>query len=71
MVDMTPVASSNLAAVGYDSASQQLYIQFHSGGTYVYSGVTDDLYQSLMAAASKGSFFHHHIKIAGFPCQQI
>ncbi len=71
MADMTHVSSSNLAAVGYDADSQQLYIEFQHGGTYVYSGVPAELHQGLMSAGSHGTFFHYNIKTAGFPYQKL
>ncbi|MFL5807477.1 MAG: KTSC domain-containing protein [Roseiflexaceae bacterium] len=57
-----PVSSSNLRSVGYDPAAQLLEIEFHSGGVYQYTGVPESIYSALMQAASKGSYFHDHIK---------
>ena len=61
-MNRTPVSSSNLASVGYDSATQVLEIEFHSGGIYQYFNVSSTTYNSLMSARSKGTFFHDHIK---------
>lgn len=60
-MDMTPVASSNLRAVGYDTSTQRLVIQFHSG-KYEYHGVPYSIYQGLLTAPSKGKFHHQFIK---------
>ncbi|MEI9477587.1 MAG: KTSC domain-containing protein [Deltaproteobacteria bacterium] len=57
-----PVASSNLASVGYDLASLTLEIEFHSGSIYQYFNVPESLYTRLMSASSLGVFFHAHIK---------
>lgn len=57
---LTPVSSSNLAAVGYENGV--LYIRFHSGGLYAYSHVPEQVYLDLMHASSLGSYFHTHIK---------
>lgn len=70
-MERTPVASSNLASVGYDPNSQTLEIEFHSGSVYQYSGVPQSIYQGLMSAASKGSYFDSFIKKAGYPYRQI
>jgi hypothetical protein len=59
---MTPVSSSNLASVGYDSETQMLRIEFRSGSVYEYSGVPETEYQGLMDASSKGHYFHQYIK---------
>jgi hypothetical protein len=59
---MTPVVnSSNVKAIGYDADASALHVQFHSGGHYVYSGVTPAKHAALMASTSKGSHLHHHI----------
>ncbi|MEL3901084.1 MAG: KTSC domain-containing protein [Treponema phagedenis] len=54
------VSSSDLSSVGYENGT--LEIRFHNGGTYQYYGVPVVVYQALMSANSKGSFFHKHIK---------
>lgn len=66
-----PVQSSNIASVGYDPASSTLEIEFHSGGVYQYSGVSSEVYEGLMNASSKGSYFHHNIKMAGYPFKRM
>lgn len=59
---MTAVSSSNLASVGYDSATQVLRIEFRNGGVYEYHNVPEAEYQGLMSASSKGSYHHQNIK---------
>ncbi len=56
-----PVISSNLESVGYDSNTSTLEIEFHSG-LYEYYNVPQSIYNGLMAATSKGSYFHQNIK---------
>lgn len=68
MAEMTPVQSSNLAAVGYDAATQELTIEFQSGQTYIYEGVDPGTYQALIYAPSLGSFFYRNIR--GLPYRQ-
>jgi hypothetical protein len=48
--------------VGYDQESRTLEVEFHSGGLYQYYGVPEAIYEGLMRAASKGSYFHEYIK---------
>lgn len=57
---MAPVSSSDIASVGYEGNT--LYVRFHSGGTYAYSGVPTSVYQQLMRASSLGRYFHANIK---------
>lgn len=60
-MNMIPVFSSNLEAVGYDASSQTLRIRFHSG-TYDYFSVPQNVHQSLMNASSKGEYHAAYIK---------
>lgn len=57
-----PVASSNIAAIGYDDASQTLEVEFTSGALYQYYNVTQVLFEQLMQASSKGQFLAYQIK---------
>jgi len=58
----TPVSSTNIRSVGYDSSSQTLEVEFHNGGIYQYYGVPSSVYQGLMNASSHGSYLAQHIK---------
>jgi hypothetical protein len=62
MVDMQFVESSNIEQVGYDGDAMELHVQFKNSGLYVFSEVPEHIYQALMAADSKGSFFNREIK---------
>lgn len=58
----TPVASSSLAAIGYDPDINTLEVEFRNGRCYRYFAVPQHLADSLMAAKSKGRYFTSHIK---------
>jgi len=62
MVDMIYVDSSNIEAIGYDPNAQELHVQFLSGITYVYYNVPENVYEEIMDAPSKGSYFNRIIK---------
>ena len=49
-MNMIPVSSSNISSIGYQSGT--LYVSFHSGGLYAYSGVPESIYRELMSASS-------------------
>lgn len=59
---MTPVDSSSIAAVGHDPATSTLKVQFKSGDTYHYKGVSADAHASLLKAKSIGSHFQTHVR---------
>ena len=65
-----PVQSSNLRSVGYDSSTKVLEIEFHSGGIYQYSNVSENVYSALISASSKGKYFASYIKDS-YPARKI
>jgi hypothetical protein len=50
-----------LASVGYDSATQELEVEFRSGRVYGYVGVPQSVYDWLMRARNKGIFVTRQI----------
>ncbi len=60
-MNLVSVKSSNLAAVGYGRESSTLRILFLEGAMYDYYNVPASLYDQLMEASSKGSFFQEHL----------
>lgn len=58
----TPVLSSNICSIGYDSSQAVLEVEFTSGDVYRYYGVPQYLYEQFMGSASKGEFLHDHIR---------
>jgi hypothetical protein len=62
MTDMTYVDSSTIEAIGYESNSEELHVQFLSGGYYIYFGVPCSVYDEFSSAPSKGGYFHANIK---------
>jgi len=69
-MNRTPISSSNLRSVGYDSATNTLEIEFHSGHVYQYFNVSESIYNGLMNAASHGKYHHRRIK-DNYPYERI
>lgn len=69
-MDRTYVASSNIASIGYDEATQTLEIEFLNGSVYQYYNVPAGLHQQLMQEGSKGKYLNAYIKNA-FPYSRI
>jgi len=61
-IERVSVSSSAIDSIGYDQSSQTLQIEFVGGEVYDYQGVPPDVYKAMMAAPSKGKFFHSRIK---------
>ena len=64
------VASSNLAAVGYDPATETLEVEFLNGSIYQYFNVPQNMYDNLMQEGSKGRFLNTYIKNA-YPYSRV
>ena len=67
-MNMIPVTSSNISSIGYQSGT--LYVSFHSGGLYAYSGVPESIYRELMSASSHGKYLASQIK-GRYPYKRI
>lgn len=62
-VDMIRVRSSSINAVGYNPDTNHLYIKFNNNSkTYTFYNVPFQIYNELMAAASKGRYYHRNIE---------
>jgi len=61
-MERTPVSSSNICSVGYESDSQILEVEFNTGALYQYSNVPQSEFEAMMNADSKGTYFNANIK---------
>jgi len=60
-MEKIPVQSSNLAAIGYDIATEILEVEFLNGSIYEYKNVPQVVYNELMSAPSHGSYLSREI----------
>ena len=61
-MELHPVKSSNIKAVGYDVDAQRMVVQFHSGKKYAYADVPPEVYIGFMGAKSMGIFFVREVR---------
>lgn len=62
-MNLTPVESSTLAAVGYDHDGELLQLEFcRSHAVYQYFAVPAAVHKALLEATSKGSLFNQAIR---------
>lgn len=61
-MEMIPVSSSNIAAVGHDAGSQTLQVEFHNGARYQYFDVPEQVFIELRDAGSPGGYLASNIK---------
>jgi hypothetical protein len=71
---MVRIASSCIAAAGYNPEDGSLDVMFRGGRSYRYAGVRPSLYRALLTelarGASAGRFFAHYIR-RSFPCVSL
>ncbi|HWZ89115.1 MAG TPA: KTSC domain-containing protein [Polyangiaceae bacterium] len=61
-MERTPVNSSSVVSVGYDSATYELELEFHNGRVYRYLQVPAAAYRLLLQAPSIGEYVNTVIK---------
>lgn len=60
-MDMIPVNSDAISALGYDD--HKLYVRWKkTGKTYIHKNVPQSVYEQLLAAPSIGKFFSAHVR---------
>lgn len=69
-IKLEPVKSSNIDAIGHDSVNDELHIQFKTGGTFVYPGVSAEKHAALIGADSVGKHFRNSIMPYHKGCKQ-
>lgn len=69
-MNRSPVASSNIASIGYDLGSETLEVEFTNGSIYQYFNVPSGLNEQLMTAPSKGQFLNTYIRNA-YPYSRV
>jgi hypothetical protein len=66
-MNMIPVRSSAIRAVGYDPATQRMRITFVEGHGYDFCRVPSYIFDGLLRAPSKGGYYNDLIKDR-YPC---
>lgn len=67
-IELKPVDSSQVKAVGYDPETKTLAVTFTRGvgAIYHYPDVSSETHAAFISSDSIGSFFGHHIKSLPF-----
>ena len=68
---MQPVTSSWVAAIGYDDAALEVYVELIENGTYAYWPVLASVWQAFQAADSKGTFVNDVLKQPPYRYRQV
>lgn len=73
-MELTPVQSSNIRAMGYepdDENGGRLQVEFQNGRIYQYEGVEASVFEILMTSSSIGSAFTAFVKNAGYQYAEV
>ena len=63
-IQLEPVVSSNIKAIGFDLESGTMRVQFNNGGTYDAPGAKQEDFDNFKTAKSKGVHFNKILKKA-------
>jgi hypothetical protein len=61
-MNVKPVDSTTLVAIGYDDTRATLQLEFRSHAIYLYFEVPRSVYEALVKAPSKGRYFNGAIR---------
>ena len=61
-MELLPVESSHIEAIGYDGDTSTLAIRYKTGKLYVHPNITATQFGSLMTAPSKGAWVAQFLK---------
>ncbi len=67
---MELVESSSVEAVGFAPETNELWIRFEGGATYVYSPVPRSVHRELLGSVSIGKYINQFIK-PRFGCREV
>lgn len=59
---MHEVESSNVKAIGYETETNTLKVEYKSGLKYEYSDVPANVFDELLESVSKGKYMNQNIK---------
>jgi hypothetical protein len=71
MPPMRSVESSWVAAIGYDDAEQEVYVELIESRTYVYWPVAEAVWRDFASAESKGTFVNEVLKQPRYRCREM
>lgn len=66
-MDMIRVSSTAISAIGYDPITMRMKILFVQGHTYDFCSVPAHVFNELLNARSKGSYYNDRIRDR-YPC---
>lgn len=69
-MEMKPINSGKLRAIGYDAGERLLRVQLDDGTTLQYSGVGEEVWRRFSSSGAAWSFYRDNID-EQFPAQRV
>jgi hypothetical protein len=70
-MELIYVDSSNVDQIGYDEHEGEAHVIFKGGRQYIYSEVTQEVWEQFRDAPSKGTFLNEEFKAKGYPYREV
>lgn len=70
-MDLIYADSSTVDQIGFDEYAGEAHVIFKSGGHYIYSDVSLEVWEQFRDSPSKGAFVNQEFKAKGYPCRQV
>ncbi|MCP1842142.1 putative DCC family thiol-disulfide oxidoreductase YuxK [Bradyrhizobium sp. USDA 4524] len=70
-MDFIYVDSTSVDQIGYDEDQREAHVIFKNGRHYVYSDVSEEIWDRLKDAQSKGTFINQEFKAKAYPYRQV
>jgi len=61
-MELQEIKSSTISKVGYDAGTKIMIVVFHSGSTYEFENIPQEIYYDFIQAKSFGKFFAQRIR---------
>lgn len=61
-IDMVPVQSTAIRAVGHDASTNTIHVEFHSGGMHRFGPFSKQEFDRFRDSDSVGKHFHAHVR---------
>jgi hypothetical protein len=70
-MDMIYVDSRSVDQIGYDDGANEVHVIFKNSGHYIYSDVSQELWERFRDSPSKGTFVNEEFKAKSYPCRKV
>ena len=70
-MQLTKVNSTQIAAIGYNQNTKELFIEYKNNAVYKYINVPETVYNGILAAKSVGKYVSEYVKCAGYDYEKV